>query len=61
MRLIDADAFEVMLLPDASEEFALGVRYAMELLDKAPTIEARSGRTDRCRECLADLMIDDGR
>lgn len=40
-RYIDADAFEVIRLTDVSEEFALGVQYAMELLDKAPTIEAR--------------------
>lgn len=41
MRLIDADAFEVVVLQDVSNEFAEGVQYAMELLDKAPTIEAR--------------------
>lgn len=49
MRLIDADAFEVMLLPDESEEFALGVQYAMELLDKSPTVDAVE--VVRCKDC----------
>lgn len=49
MRLIDADAFEVIGLPDASEEFALGVQYAMELLDKSPTVDAVE--VVRCKDC----------
>ena len=49
MRLIDADAFEVIGLPDASEEFALGVQHAMELLDKAPTVDAVEAV--RCKDC----------
>lgn len=48
-RLIDADAFDVMLLPDSSEEFAEGVQYAMELLDKAPTVDAVE--VVRCKNC----------
>lgn len=51
MRLIDADAFEVVSLKDVSDEFALGVQYAMELLDKAPTIEARPVVRDGCVFC----------
>ena len=41
MRLIDANVFEVVVLEDLSEYFVEGVQYALEILDKSPTIEAR--------------------
>ena len=40
-RYIDADAFEVVSLKDVSDEFAEGVMFVLEQLDKAPTIKAR--------------------
>lgn len=40
-RYIDAYAFEVVSLKDVSDEFAEGVQFMLEQLDKAPTIEAR--------------------
>ncbi len=45
MRLIDADAFEVVSLEGVTEEFAEGAKYVLELLDKAPTIRVR-------KECM---------
>lgn len=40
MRLIDMDAFEVDALKSVSLEFDAGVIYALEMLDKAPTVDA---------------------
>ena len=40
-RYIDADAFEVVGMKDVSDEFAAGVQFMLEQLDKAQTIEAR--------------------
>ncbi len=49
MRLIDADAFEVVSLEGVTEEFAEGAKYVLELLDKAPTVDAVP--VVRCFEC----------
>lgn len=40
-RYMDADAFEVVGMKDVSDEFAAGVQFMLEQLDKAQTIEAR--------------------
>lgn len=40
MRLIDADEFEVISLKNTSLEFDAGVLYALNMLDKAPTVDA---------------------
>lgn len=40
MRLIDADALEVVSLVGVSSGFAEGVQYILEKIDRAPTIEA---------------------
>lgn len=44
MRLIDADAFEVVTAQGVSMDFADGMQYVLEMLDKAPTIEAEPVR-----------------
>lgn len=41
MRLIDADAFEVVFFENKSEEFVDGATYVLEMIDNAPTVEAR--------------------
>lgn len=54
-RYIDADAFEVVSLKDVSDEFAEGVMFVLEQLDKAPTIKARpvdAVEVVRCKDCI---------
>lgn len=38
-RLIDADAFEVFAYTHTSDEFDDGVRFVLEKIDEAPTID----------------------
>lgn len=57
MRLIDMDAFEVDALKSVSLEFDAGVIYALEMLDKAPTVEDAVVVT-RCNGCRYGKPID---
>lgn len=41
MRLIDADEFEVITVQGKSDDFVEGEQYALEMIDNAPTIEAK--------------------
>lgn len=41
MRLIDADAFEVVFFENKSEEFVEGATCILEMIDEAPTVEAK--------------------
>ncbi len=70
MRLIDADAFEVVSLEGVTEEFAEGAKYVLELLDKAPTVEAvpvahgrwiKDGEVVVCSECGEEHAWDEYR
>lgn len=40
MRLIDADAFEVIKVQGASMDFIDGMQYVLEMIDNAPTVES---------------------
>ena len=53
MRLIDADAFEVVTAKGVSMDFADGMQYVLEMIDKAPTIEA-----DICRRVARDMLME---
>ena len=41
MRLIDADAFEVVFFENKSEEFVEGATCILEMIDEASTVEAK--------------------
>ena len=43
MRLIDADQFGVIALQGKSEEFIEGVKFILEKIDEAPTVEPKQG------------------
>ena len=43
MRLIDADPFGVIFLQGKSEEFIEGVKFMLEKIDEAPTLERPHG------------------
>ena len=46
MRLIDADAFEVVFFENKSEEFVDGATYVLEMIDNAPTVDAQEKITE---------------
>lgn len=64
-RLIDADAFEVFAYTHTSDEFDDGVRFVLEKIDEAPTIDpVRHGfwidcsNGWMCSECNRDYRCD---
>lgn len=60
MRLIDADAFEVIKVQGASMDFIDGMQYVLEMIDNAPTVESDNEwipieddrKPKRMQECL---------
>ena len=73
-RLIDADKFGVISLQGKSEDFIEGVKFILEKIDEAPTVEwphgewIRTGRTNvyggfeiECSHCHTKIMVSPSR